>query len=111
MEDKSFITYKYKKLDGSTHYITINPSKTMFFDNFEPQELHPHPHPDDTHVRVFDLENKCWKILSIQNIFDISNNNNSDEQTEFLNRKFNSYYNLYYCHIIILFISFYFIFF
>ena len=60
--------YNYKKKDGTTRNITVDPSKTQ---EFRPmQAFFWEWDTDDTHMRVWDIENEGWRTLIMENIID-----------------------------------------
>ena len=60
--------YNYKKMDGTTRNITVDPSKTQ---EFRPmQAFFWEWDTDDTHMRVWDIENEGWRTLIMANIID-----------------------------------------
>ena len=60
--------YNYKKKDGTTRNITVDPSKTQ---EFRPmQAFFWEWDTDDTHMRVWDIENEGWPTLIMENIID-----------------------------------------
>tara|TARA_B100000900_G_C20509592_1_gene687366 strand:+ start:797 stop:1207 length:411 start_codon:yes stop_codon:yes gene_type:complete len=86
MESIKFITYKYKKLDGTIRYISVNPDKSLFYDNYNEQnpiEYSNIPQSNHTHVNVFDVENNSHKTLILENIMAISHSHDLHQNISF----------------------------
>lgn len=86
MESIKFITYKYKKLDGTIRYISVNPDKSLFYDNYNEQipiKYSNIPKSNHTHVNVFDVENNSHKTLILENIMAVSHSHDLHENISF----------------------------